>query len=94
MKSIEYVRRYGQRLLAGDLDAGIEMAQLLMSETNSEYACRCRCGNKTERLKMEILEKYTRKGNTIRELFMREYHRNVLNEDWFRHVVTVTRESS
>lgn len=43
---------------------------------------------------MEILEKYTRKGNTIRELFMREYHRNVLNEDWFRHVVTVTRESS
>lgn len=84
MKSIEYVKRYGQRIFECDMDAIIEMVDLLLREDNSEIAC---YRNRTRELANEKLEKYNRKGNTIAELFKREYGQDVLKPNWFKACV-------
>lgn len=86
MKSIEYVKRYGSQITSGNIDAAIEMANSLLREANSEWDY---CRKKTEKLKTEILEKYNRKGNTIADLFKREYRQDVLKKDWFRSCVLI-----
>lgn len=86
MKNIDYVKRYGPRILSGDMDAPIEMANLLLSEANSEWAC---CHKQSEKLANELLGKYNRKGNTIAELFKREYGQDVLKPNWFKACVEI-----
>jgi len=94
MKSIDYVKRYGSRILSGDMDAAmeaaVEMANLLLSEANSEWSC---CRNQSEKLANALFQKYNRKGNTIAELFKREYGRDILNPNWFKACVEITNEN-
>lgn len=89
MKSIVYVKRYGHRIWYGDVDAVTEMMDLLLAEANSEINC---SHDRTKKFANEVLEKYNRKGNTIAELFKREYGKNVLKPNWFKACVEVACE--
>lgn len=91
MKNKEYVERYADRLAENDKEAVWEITVCFINEYNSEVRRRHVTTDEQER---RLINDLNRKGNELKDMFLKKKGVNVLANDWFSKAVFILKENS